>query len=217
MAKQWGAIIVCGGKSSRMETAKAMLPFGPETVLQRIARIVREAIAGPIVVVAAKGQELPPLFSKTLISYDETEGLGPLEGLRVGMAILSTLKPPEGVCEAVFATSCDVPLLRPEFIREVCRGLTDDVAAAVPRSEGYLHPLAAAYRIDAVLPHLERLVAARKLRAAGLFDDVPTRILDEPELRAPDPQLESLRNMNTQEDYRELLRLAGFAANAADS
>jgi len=78
MAKQWGAIIVCGGKSSRMGAAKALLPFGPETVLQRIARIVREAIAGPIVVVAARDQVLPPLFSRMLIAYDENEGPGPL-------------------------------------------------------------------------------------------------------------------------------------------
>jgi len=97
------------------------------------------------------------------------------------MAILSTLKPAEGVCEAVFATSCDVPLLSPAFIREVCGGLTDDVAAAVPRSEGYLHPPAAAYRIDAVLPHLERLVAARKLakheHAGGVSGFAPPRRL----------------------------------------
>jgi molybdopterin-guanine dinucleotide biosynthesis protein A len=210
MANVFGAIIVCGGKSSRMGTSKAMLPFGPESMLERMVRLVREAGAGPIVVVAARAQPLPPLPSDVRIAFDEHEGLGPLEGLRVGLAALREANQPATSCEAAFATSCDAPLLRPDFIRRVCEALKPEVAAAVPRSGGYLHPLTAAYRIDAVLPHLERLVAARKLRAAGLFDEVATRILDEDELRAVDSTLESLHTMNTPEEYEALLRLAGF-------
>lgn len=210
MKNTFGAIIVCGGKSSRMGTPKALLPFGPESMIERMVRLVGEAGAGPIVVVAAHEQPLPPLPSDVRIAFDEHEALGPLEGLRVGLAALREANGSNDACEAAFATSCDAPLLRPEFIRRVCDALTADVAAAVPRSGGYLHPLAAAYRIDSALPHVERLVAARKLRAAGLFDEVASRILEEDELRAVDPTLESLRTMNTPEEYEALLRVAGF-------
>lgn len=203
-AVRQGAIIVCGGRSSRMGTAKALLPFGPETMLERVVRIVREAIAGPIVVVAAPGQALPQLPADVTTTFDEREGRGPLEGLRAG------LRAAAGRCDAVYAASCDVPLLRPEFVRYVC-GVLGDCDAAVPQTGGFLHPLAAAYRTEAVLPHVEALLAADRLRPVYLFDLVSTRTMDEAELRTVDPSLNSLRNLNTPEDYRAALIEAGYA------
>ena len=64
------AIVLCGGRSSRMGRSKALLPFGPETMLQRTVRIVRAAVAGPIVVVAAADQSLPPLPADVAVVVD---------------------------------------------------------------------------------------------------------------------------------------------------
>ena len=61
----------------------------------------------PIVVVAAIGQELPDLPPDVIVTCDENEGRGPLEGLRAGLKAL-----PEDV-DAAYVTSCDVPLLVP--------------------------------------------------------------------------------------------------------
>lgn len=210
MGPKFGAIIVCGGKSSRMGQAKATLPFGPERMLDRIVRIMRESAAGPIVVVAARENLPRGLPGGITLALDEHPGLGPLEGLRMGLATLVRRDRNPAPGEFAFAVSCDVPLLRPALVRRICERLDAAHDAAVPRSAGFLHPLAAAYRIDTVLPHVERLVAERKLRATGLLDDIRTRIIDEPELRTIDPELESLRNMNTPEEYEALLRLAGL-------
>jgi molybdopterin-guanine dinucleotide biosynthesis protein A len=217
MGAKFGAIIVCGGKSSRMGTSKGLLTFGPERMLERIVRIVRSATVGPITVVAAREYTLPPLRSDVAVAYDEHEALGPLEGLRVGLTALRDRRSDTLPGELAFAVSCDVPLIRPELIRFVVERLTAGFDAAAPRSGGYLHPLAAAYRIDTVLPHVERLVAARKLRATGLLDDLRTRVLEEAELRTVDPDLESFRNMNTPADYEALLRLAGFQPPTTDN
>lgn len=218
MDATFGAIIICGGKSSRMGTSKAMLPFGPELLLQRIGRILREAISGPVVVVAARHQPVQELPSDFAIEYDEHEAFGPLEGLRVGLKTFRNgHNGDQAACSIAFAVSCDVPLLRPAVVRRICESLDDAHDAAVPRSAGFLHPLAAAYRIDTVLPHVERLVAARKLRATGLLDDLRTHILEEAELRTVDPELESLSNMNTPDDYEALLRLAGFQPPTTDN
>ena len=59
-AQRAGGIVLCGGKSSRMGTSKALLPFGPETMLQRVIRLLGELVS-PIVAVAAAGQALPEL------------------------------------------------------------------------------------------------------------------------------------------------------------
>jgi len=53
-----GGIVLCGGKSTRMGVPKATLPFGPETMLQRVVRLLGTVVS-PVVVVAAQGQPLP--------------------------------------------------------------------------------------------------------------------------------------------------------------
>ncbi len=66
-------IVLCGGRSSRMGVPKAMLPFGPERLLQRLVRRLREAVE-PVLVVASPGQELPSLPSEIRVVYDRAEG-----------------------------------------------------------------------------------------------------------------------------------------------
>jgi len=68
-----GAIVLCGGKSARMGTPKALLPFGPETMLQRVVRILQEVVS-PIVAVAAVGQQLPALPADVIPSKDCARG-----------------------------------------------------------------------------------------------------------------------------------------------
>ena len=85
-----GAIVLCGGKSSRMGYSKAMLPFGPERMLQRVVRLVGEVVPREnIVVVAAEGQELPPLPEEITVTHDRQAHRGPLEGLACGLAALA--------------------------------------------------------------------------------------------------------------------------------
>jgi len=192
-----------------MGQAKALLPFGPELMLQRVVRILSAAVS-PIVVVAAAGQELPQLSGDVLLARDEREGRGPLEGLRSGMKELAR----HGIGDdlAVYATGCDVPLLQVEFVREVLAALGEN-QAAVPVEDQFLHPLAAAYRLG-VLADIEDLLAADQLRPAFLFDRMATCRIPVDALRTADPELLSLQNCNRPEDYLAALQRAGFAAPA---
>src|SRR5262245_22780819 len=150
-----GGIILCGGKSSRMGRAKAWLPFGPELMLQRVVRILSDVVS-PIVVVAAKGQDVPDLPAGVEIARDEHEALGPLAGLAVGLAALGDR------VEAAYASSCDVPLLQPAFVAAVIAALVDH-DLAIPRDGQYHHPLAAIYR-PRLVPTIRELIAANRLR-----------------------------------------------------
>src|SRR5438552_12785930 len=81
-------------------------------MLQRVVRVLREVV-DPVVVVAAPGQDVPPLPPDVEIVRDEIEGKGPLGGLAAGLAAL------EGKADAAYLSSCDVPFLAPEFICRV--------------------------------------------------------------------------------------------------
>ena len=195
-----GGVVLCGGRSSRMGRAKALLPFGPEMMLQRVVRILREVV-DPIVVVAAPDQELPPLPAGVRIARDEQEYLGPLAGIGAGLRALA------GDVEAAYCSSCDVPLLKPEFVAAVIAALGDH-EAAVPREGDFYHPLAGVYRVS-LADRVAELVNAGRLRPLFLIEECRSRAIDIDELRRVDPQLESLRNVNSPEDYAAALRDAG--------
>jgi molybdopterin-guanine dinucleotide biosynthesis protein A len=200
---RFGGIVLCGGKSERMGRPKLLLPFGDETMLARVVRIVGQVVS-PVVVVAACGQALPELPSGTLVTADEVEDRGPLAGLAAGMKAL-----PERV-EAVYASSCDVPLLKAEFVRAMVEALGEH-ELAVPRDGTHFHPLSGAYRTS-LMTRVGRMVAERRLRSQLLVQESDARIVDVSELRAVDPALGSLFNINTPDDYQQALVAAGLPA-----
>jgi len=197
-----GGIVLCGGKSTRMGIPKATLPFGPETMLQRVVRLLGTVVS-PIVVVAAREQPLPELPADVRVIHDEREQRGPLEGLRAGLKAL-----PDSV-DVAYVTSCDVPLLEPAFVERMVE-LLDDYDIAVMEIDGFPHPLSAVYRRD-TLPHVEALLEKDQLRTMLLLDAVRTRRVRPEEMLSVDPQLRTLRNVNTREDYLTALSEAGLS------
>jgi molybdopterin-guanine dinucleotide biosynthesis protein A len=197
-----GGIVLCGGRSTRMGASKASLPFGPETMLQRVVRLLGTVVA-PIAVVAARGQELPDLPPSVIVTRDERDERGPLEALRAGLKALPA------TVDAAYVTSCDVPLLAPAFAERMIELLGDD-DVAVMEIDGFTHPLSAVYRTT-TLAHIESLLAQDRLRPVFLFEAVRTRRVKPEEMVAVDPQLRTLRNLNTREDYLAALADAGFS------
>ncbi len=190
------AIVLCGGRSSRMGRDKASLPFGPETMLERIVRIVSQVV-GEVWVVAREGQEIAGDYR---IARDSDEGLGPLAGLRAGLEAMSA--------ERAFLTSCDVPLLSSAYVEHLL-ALSRGFPIAVPKVGGHFMVTSAVYAHE-VLPVAERLLVERRLRPLYLVEAFEARIVSEDELREVDPELESLRDCNTPDAYRDALSAAGL-------
>ena len=180
---------------------KASLPFGDESMLARVTRILANVV-DPIVVVAAADQPLGELSVPVTYVRDRVANRGPLEGLAVGIAEL------RDKVDMVYATSCDVPLLVEGFVRQLI-GRIGDHEIAVPKEEKYFHPLAAIYRVS-VLQKIEELLQADRRRPAFLFDAVDTLKISVTELTVADPKLNTLLNLNSPEDYRKALQIAGF-------
>ena len=190
--------MLAGGGSRRMGQPKAWLPVGEERMLQRVVRILQEVV-DPVVVVAAPGQDLPDLPDSVEVIRDPVADRGPVQGLAAGLEALSDH------ADSAYASSCDVPLLRPGFVRHLI-GQLGDHDAAVPRENDRIHPLSAVYSTS-VLPIAEGMLEEDCLRLSLLPERCRTRFVDVEALGAADPDLRSLRNVNTPETYRAALEV----------
>jgi len=173
---------------------KALLPFGDETLLQRLVRIV-SPVVGEVIVVAHGGQALPPLPQGVEITYDEIKDQGPLAGLLPGLRATTA--------EAIYLTGCDAPFLKPAFIERLFERL-GNAWIAVAEVDGFTHPLAAVYRTG-VQAQVQALLASGLRRPLFLFEEVPTVRVGRADLEAVDPELDSLLNLNTPQAYAEAL------------
>jgi molybdopterin-guanine dinucleotide biosynthesis protein A len=212
---QHGAIVLAGGRSSRMGSSKAWLEWHGATLLERVVAIVGRAVdGGPVVVVAAVGQELPVLPARVRLATDTRDGLGPLQGIASGLEALA------GAADVAFVSSTDAALLHPAFVRRVLTGLTDDLDALVPDARGHRQPLAAAYRVE-LAGTIDALLAEGLAKPAFLYERCRTRFVDEAwlladrSLAAADPALASLVNLNDPEEY-EAARALPLPAVVAD-
>jgi molybdopterin-guanine dinucleotide biosynthesis protein A len=186
-----------------MGTAKAGLPWHGSTLLHRTAAVLARAVEGPVVVVAAPGQELPELPPGVTVVEDPVEGLGPMQGLAAGLAAVGDR------AGAAFVCSTDLPFLHPAFVRRVLGALTEGtdgpVDVVLPVARGFRQPLAAAYRTG--IAGLVADLLSRGVRKPGeVFEHCAVTRLDDaalladPVLAKYDPELASVVNVNTPSD-----------------
>lgn len=188
------AVVLVGGKSSRMGRAKALLPFAGEPLIVHVLRALKKMFA-ETVVVAAPNQELPELTA--VLVRDEVAHQGPVSGIYHGLKAATK--------EVCFVTSCDAPFLNLQLIAELLAQISDcDVV--VPYWQERYQPLHAVYRTS-VLPLLKDQLERSELRPIFLYDKVRTRKIPEQEIRRLDPEGLSLLNMNSPAEYEAALEL----------
>ena len=158
-----GAVVLAGGRSTRMGAPKAGLAWHGSTLLRQVSGLAARGVDGPVVVVRAPGQELPALPPSVEVVDDPAEGAGPLQGIACGLAALA------GRSDRAFVCSTDLPHLHPAYVRAVVRaGSGVDVALSVVR--GHRQPLAACYRTG-LAERAAALLAAGRARPAFLLED----------------------------------------------
>jgi molybdenum cofactor guanylyltransferase len=187
------AVVLAGGKSSRMGRPKSLLLFDGKPLIVHLAHALKRMFA-ETVIVAAPDQELPPLPANLV--RDEVPYQGPVGGIYYGLRAASG--------KSCFVTSCDVAFLNPSLICHLLSQISEyDVV--VPYWQDRFQPLHAVYR-SSLLPLLKEQLDRNELRPIFLFDKVRTRKVDEEEIKIFDPDGLSFFNMNTPDDYQRALQ-----------
>jgi molybdopterin-guanine dinucleotide biosynthesis protein A len=196
MTRTDSAIVLCGGRSSRMGRDKATLPFGSETLLTRVVRVVA-AVVDDVVVV---GNVTQAMDRHVRVVADSIEGLGPLAGLTTGLAEVRHSR--------ALVVGCDMPLLSPLLLRRLLT-LAGDADACVPRVDGTPMTTCAVYSTRVLAQGQSQLATGtRSLRA--LLDGLSVVWVDGDDLRDVDPELLSFWDCDTPDRYHTALQHAGL-------
>jgi molybdenum cofactor guanylyltransferase len=192
-------VVLAGGDSVRMGTAKPALAWHDSTLLRRVVGLVARGVDGPVVVVRSPAGELPLLPPGVEVIDDDGRGAGPLAALAVGLAAL------HGRADLVFAAATDMPFLHPAFVAAVMAAVGTGQKAAVPTIAGRRQPLAAAYRPSLAARAAAMVESGRAgvnaLAPPGSAEPDEKALLARAELARLDPTLRSVQNLNRPEQY----------------
>ena len=181
-------VILAGGRSGRMGSDKALLPYQGGRFIEAILRRMEELFEEVIV---ATGDTARYDFLPCRRVTDLYPGMGALGGIHAALRASAS--------EKFFVVACDMPHLSPDLIRHLC-SLSEESDVVIPEGEGGLEPLHAVYR-RGVLPAVEDALRNGQCRVVSFFDKVRVRRVPLAEVVRIDPDLGAFRNINTPEEY----------------
>lgn len=196
-----GAVILCGGLSTRLGMNKTDLQFKAQSFLERIAEEVG-FVCSPIVLVGDVRFEQHRLPKQAILASDERPGNGPLEGIRVGLKRLANQ------VDYAFVTSCDVPLIKSQLISHLAE-LRGNQQAVIPHDGTRIYGMTAIYPTS-LHEQIGQQIERGQLRVSELGEICSAQNPHTHSFREIDPHLHSITNINSAKDYRALLKQHGL-------
>ena len=186
---QFGAVILCGGKNSRMGRDKAELEIGGRTFLDQIAG---ELSGFDELIISLDSFEKYPKIKYTAIT-DIYRDCGPMGGIHSALSVCES--------DALLVVPCDMPLFRRELGECLCSLLTPDADIVVPiTSDGHIHTLCAVYRKQVALV-FERYLQRGMYKILEPFKELRMKYIS---LDGTQFSEKLLKNINTPEEYKAL-------------
>jgi molybdenum cofactor guanylyltransferase len=184
---------VAGGRSQRMGSDKALLPWAGTTLLEHTLARLREVCTEVCIL---SGVQIRYASYGVPAHADLVPEAGPLGGVHAGLRNL-------GVSLGLFL-GVDTPLVPSPLLRALVAA-AGGFDAVVPVVGGRPEPLCAVYRGTCLAPVQRRLEAGER-KMTSFWPDVRVRTMAEDELAIFGDPAVMFRNLNTTEDY---LRLRG--------
>ncbi|MGD8539564.1 MAG: molybdenum cofactor guanylyltransferase [Candidatus Aminicenantes bacterium] len=193
------AVVLAGGKSSRLMRDKRLETVGDRSLLQRVINIVN-SVSSDIFIVNANGQSFPHLreSKKLRIVTDIYPDGGALGGLYTGLVASNSFYN--------LVVASDMPFLNYSLLRYMIH-IAEGYDAVVPRLGDRLEPLHAVYTKRCLIP-MERKLERGDLKIQKIYPLIRVRYLEAREIKRFDPEYLSLFNVNTETDLAKARKLA---------
>jgi molybdopterin-guanine dinucleotide biosynthesis protein A len=197
LRSQIAGYILAGGMSSRLGRDKALLELAGRPLLLHMQALL-STVVGRVTVVA------PLRYSALGVNMipDEWPGYGPLGGIATALRHTG-LELPE--CEWNLILGCDMPFLTRNWLAYLAHRARNTAAdVVVPQTSRGLEPLCAAYHLRCAAALAVALDRGVRKITDGL-KGLAVEYVDEPEWKQFDSRGTLFKNINTPEDYREVL------------
>ncbi len=187
------AFVLAGGRSSRMGSDKALLSLGEQNLLQHALQVAGAAaektfIVGPRERYGSFGEVIEDVYRDA----------GPLAGIHAALHASKT--------DLNLILSVDLPLMNAKFLSWLVeQAKATDALIVVPDAVGGPQPLCAVYR-RGVMVAAEHALQSGDYKIGNLFSRVPTRQISEHEIVSAGFSTAVFKNVNTAEEYQEVLR-----------
>ncbi len=188
MITNTSAVILAGGKSSRMGRDKSQLVYEGATFCQRLVDIFSTRFSGVYLSVSPFSSLEGPNIVK-----DQKFGLGPLSGLLAAMETVQT--------DNIFICATDMPFADPDLAVRLTEMLGEHDACLIRRSNGRVEAAFGVFSVR-VLPEVRLELETGKGSIMALINRIDALIVDESQLGNIDER--AFLNINTPDDYSDL-------------
>ncbi|WP_337866217.1 molybdenum cofactor guanylyltransferase [Ignavibacterium sp.] len=188
-------VILAGGKSSRMGTDKSFLKLGDQTIIERIAELMK-SIFSKLIIITNTPEEYK--FLNLPLYEDIYKWKGPLAGIHSALTHSTT--------EKIFVLSCDVPLMRREMIQYLVE-YKSEKQIIFCEAAGYHQPLVGVYSIE-IYSEVEKFLTQNEMNDKSIHQflkNVDAEIIHPEKL--PFYKDELFFNVNKPEDYNQIQKL----------
>ncbi|MFZ5753301.1 MAG: molybdenum cofactor guanylyltransferase [Bacillota bacterium] len=187
MTVQVTGIVLAGGKSTRMNFNKALLPCGPVTMLEKIVDELRKSCT-QVIIVAGKNEYD---FRDCLVIPDIYPDGGPLGGIYAGLRASRT--------EYNFCMACDMPRFKGELVK-ILALRAPGYQVVVPQVRGCYEPLLALYH-QSCLSVIEEVLKAGQRKITAIYPYLKVNAVTHEEIAEKLGESEYFLNINTPEDW----------------
>lgn len=191
------AIILAGGKSSRMGFDKQFLKLRDKFLVELLAEKL-EKVFSEIIIVTGRPEEYEKHGYKLV--EDEVRNFGPLAGIHVGLKNSTSMHN--------YIVACDMPFINLKYL-EYMMGLIEQhegrVDGVITRLGEWIEPFNAFYSKN-LLGRIEENIKKGKRQINLFLKDSNVLYISEAEARKFSPDWDMFTNVNTLKDYESLIK-----------
>ncbi|PWB28238.1 molybdenum cofactor guanylyltransferase [Flavobacterium sp. HTF] len=184
--KSLTVFILCGGKSSRMQSEKGLVLFQEKPFIEHIIQAILpitdkiKLITGSKEYDELKYEKIPDLIADK----------GPLGGIYTALSHSET--------EFNLILSCDIPLISTELLQQLISKHTKEAGITVFASETKTHPLIGIYSKN-IVPVIKEAIESDELKMMDLLARLPHQII-----HIEESENVHLTNINSADELNDL-------------
>lgn len=193
-------LILAGGRSTRFGGGEKSLKLvGGKRMICRVVDALSGAVDELVISVRDEQQKdrLFPFISGYYFAYDEVQGIGPLSGIYSGLKRLKG--------DYVVIAACDMPLINTAAIKLLFEKARGHDAAVPGHAGGFIEPLHAVYRREAMLKAVKESIAAGESKISAPLKRLKDVVyVSDEDIKKVDPDLDTFLNINRAEDMERI-------------